>query len=139
MDEEDIASTTGPAELSRHDQMMQYAQLGGYFVAIYIACYLICRLLPWHKLGGLAALVQGLVLIAVSVSLYYGWGLRFCRIEEGYDLVKAFGIGFITLIVGIGGSFHGEYGRVKSLRRNGGGTDASDEDLAEENVSAPEI
>lgn len=111
MDEEDIV--TGGEGLTRHQQMMQYAQLGGYFVVIYLACYLLCRLIQWEKLGRAAALVQGLVLLVVAAAIYSLWALRVCRLEEGYDLVKAFGLGFLTLLVCIGGAFHGEYGRLR--------------------------
>jgi hypothetical protein len=60
--------------------------------------------------------VQGLVLLVVGVAIYSVWALHFCRLEEGYDLVKAFGLGFLTLLVTIGGAFHGEYGRLRSNR-----------------------
>jgi hypothetical protein len=116
MDEEDIVGSAAP-ELTREQQLIQYAQLGGYFIAVYILCYLLCRLIRWERLGRAAALVQGLVLIAAVVVIYALWALRLCRIEDGYDLVKAFGIGFLTLLIAIGGCFHGEHGRVRSARR----------------------
>lgn len=128
MEDEDIAGV-GQTGLSRSEQMMQYGMLAGYFIAVYLLCYLVCRLINWNRLGKWHAAVQGVVLLAIAAALYMLWGLHFARLEDEYDLVKAAGLGFLTFFVAIGGSFHGEHGRLKANRRKGLTTQPAVEEL----------
>jgi hypothetical protein len=117
MDEEDVVGPATPQPPTHVEQMLHYANLFSYFIAIYLLCYLLCRLINWSRLGRAHAAIQGAVLIVVTAAIFSFWGLRFSRIVGEYDYVKAYGIAFLSLIVAIVGSFHGEHGRIRSSRR----------------------
>lgn len=119
MDEDDISSIPG-AQPTQQDQLTQYALLGAYFITIYLFSYLICRLIQWQRSGRLAGLYQGLLLIGAATALFMLWGLRLCQGEEGTDLIKACGLGFMTLFISIGGAFHGEHSRLRKQRKLAG-------------------
>ncbi|MGI8906128.1 MAG: hypothetical protein ACR2IE_06525 [Candidatus Sumerlaeaceae bacterium] len=116
MDEEDIIAPSGPAPLTLQDYLAQYGMVAVYLAAIYMLCFVLCRFIRWNSLGRSAGLIQGAVLIACVTAMFMLWGLRYARLEDEYDLIKAFGIGFLTLLVSIGASAHGEYGRSRQVQ-----------------------